>query len=362
MFETIKELNWTLVVSLMVLSALVSYAADRIGQRCGKRKITLFKLRPKYTSRIISAFSGVLIAVVTISLLATTSTEVRTAIFSMKFVQREIDRLTQDLQKDRQTLEDTRTQLFESNEQLAKKQTELSNLSKEIVQKQKENKEILALNKDLKAQSEKLRGTLGKVRTGKIATLSGEVLAQGTITSSSSIGQFVAALKEQAKHLIAIRTGTEANKIPAPTVSEGSIQTLKATLAKNKGTRYYARLIAQDNFVSGEALATKIVLGKSNLIYSRGAVLQTLKFAPKTSRQRAESQIYASLKKLNKVAATRGVLRDPITGNIGTLDSENLYDVLGEISSSDKETTLNVLAEESTYTEGPLKIVLRVGD
>ena len=66
------------------------------------------------------------------------------------------------------------------------------------------------------------------------------------------------------------------------------------------------------------------------------------------------------MKELNKAAALKGVLRDPITGNIGTLDSENLFEVLEKIAGSDKETTLFVVAESDTYTEGPLKIILQV--
>ena len=362
MFETIKELNWTLLVSLIVLSALVSYTADRIGQKCGKKKISIGKLRPKYTSRIISAVSGMLIAIVTVALLAAASTEVRTAIFSMKFVQREIDKLTLDLEKNRQTLNVTKSELFESNKLLAEKQTDLAALSREIDIKQKENDEITALNKTLKEQTEKLKGTLGKVRSGKIATFSGEVLAQGTITNASAgaINNLVATLKNQARHMIAERTGTNLNKVPAPNVSPASIQALKSTLAKNSGKRFYARLIAQDNFVSGEALDAKIVSNRSNLIYRDGATLKTLKFAPATQRQKAESVIYSNLKELNKAAALKGVLRDPITGNIGTLDSENLFEVLEKIAGSDKETTLFVVADNDTYTEGPLKIILQV--
>lgn len=362
MFETLKELNWTLLVSLILLSALVSYAADRIGQKCGKKKISIGKLRPKYTSRIISAISGMLIAIVTVSLLAAASTEVRTAIFSMKFVQQEINRLTLDLDKNRKTLDDTKTQLFESNAKLAEKQASLATLSQEIEKKQQENNEIIALNKTLKEQSEKLRSTLGKVRSGKIATFSGEVLAQGTITNGNagSIDQFVTALRNQARQMIAERTGTALSKIPAPNISAASILSLKNTLAKNLGKRFYARLVALDNFVSGEALDAKIVFNKSNLIYHDGATLKTLKFAPITQRQKAESTIYSSLKELNKTAALNGVLRDPITGNIGTLDSEILFEVLEKIAVNDKETILFVIADGDTYTEGPLKIKLQV--
>ena len=90
MFEIFREMNWILLGSLIVVSALVSWAGDVIGMRLGKKRITFLNLRPKYTSRIISVVTGVGIAVATLLILSVASEQVRTALFSMQFVQRQL--------------------------------------------------------------------------------------------------------------------------------------------------------------------------------------------------------------------------------------------------------------------------------
>ena len=71
MFEIFHDINWILLGALIIVSALVSWAGDVIGMKLGKKRITFLKLRPKYTSRIISVLTGVGIAIATIFVLST---------------------------------------------------------------------------------------------------------------------------------------------------------------------------------------------------------------------------------------------------------------------------------------------------
>ncbi len=52
LFELFREINWSLLGTLAVVSALVAWAGDIIGMKLGKKRVTFLKLRPKYTSRI----------------------------------------------------------------------------------------------------------------------------------------------------------------------------------------------------------------------------------------------------------------------------------------------------------------------
>ncbi|NLG94581.1 MAG: DUF3084 domain-containing protein, partial [Acetomicrobium flavidum] len=69
----LSELNWELVVSLVVISALVAYIGDILGMKLGKRRISLFGMRPKYTSRFITVVTGILITLVTLFVMAMAS-------------------------------------------------------------------------------------------------------------------------------------------------------------------------------------------------------------------------------------------------------------------------------------------------
>ena len=40
-----------LIVILLVASGLIAYAGDYVGRKAGKKKLSIFNLRPKYTSK-----------------------------------------------------------------------------------------------------------------------------------------------------------------------------------------------------------------------------------------------------------------------------------------------------------------------
>ena len=104
MFEIFKEINWTLIGTLIFVGAIVSWAGDFIGMKLGKKRITVFKLRPRHTSRIITVLTGIGIAIITLFAISTASETVRTALFSMNYVQNQVTNLTAELQKNRTNL------------------------------------------------------------------------------------------------------------------------------------------------------------------------------------------------------------------------------------------------------------------
>jgi Protein of unknown function (DUF3084) len=69
------------VLAIIVLAGGVAYVGDRVGHQVGRKRLTLFGLRPKYTSTIVAVGTGMLIAlIVTLSALAASS-YVRDAVF-----------------------------------------------------------------------------------------------------------------------------------------------------------------------------------------------------------------------------------------------------------------------------------------
>lgn len=55
---------------LIAMGGLIAFLGDRIGSKVGKKRMTLFGLRPKYTSVIVTIISGILISFFTIAVLA----------------------------------------------------------------------------------------------------------------------------------------------------------------------------------------------------------------------------------------------------------------------------------------------------
>jgi hypothetical protein len=97
-----------LVVFIMAVAGLVAYVGDRVGHQVGRRRLTLFGLRPRYTSTIVAVATGMLIALaVTLSALLL-SYEVRTAFFRMDQLNKKIDTLQAEALEQSSELDKTR--------------------------------------------------------------------------------------------------------------------------------------------------------------------------------------------------------------------------------------------------------------
>ena len=73
----------TLILVLAVVGGVIAVIGDRLGTRIGKKKLTLFGLRPRHTAVVVTIFTGVCITTVTFGILAAASENVRTALFGM---------------------------------------------------------------------------------------------------------------------------------------------------------------------------------------------------------------------------------------------------------------------------------------
>ena len=71
------------VLIIIVMAGAIAYVGDRGGHQVGRKRLTLFGLRPKYTSTIVAVGTGMIIAlIVTLGALAASS-YVRTAFFRL---------------------------------------------------------------------------------------------------------------------------------------------------------------------------------------------------------------------------------------------------------------------------------------
>lgn len=95
---------WTRIGSIYLLVAVVAgciaYMGNDLGKKIGKKKRSLFGLRPKHTSNLITALVGSLIAIVTLTLVLIFSQEARYLLTGvdrlrsqMTFLQREVYKL-----------------------------------------------------------------------------------------------------------------------------------------------------------------------------------------------------------------------------------------------------------------------------
>ncbi|HEY8486513.1 MAG TPA: DUF3084 domain-containing protein [Limnochordales bacterium] len=91
-----------LVLGLLVMSGLIAIIGDRVGRTVGRRRLSLFGLRPRHTSAIITVITGILIAAGSLAAMVTVSGEVRLALLRIDEIQRTLARYREELRQAQQ--------------------------------------------------------------------------------------------------------------------------------------------------------------------------------------------------------------------------------------------------------------------
>lgn len=81
------------LAAVMALAGIVAYVGDRVGHQVGRKRLSLFGIRPRYTSTIIAITTGVVIALVVTLGAIFASQEVKTAFFKLNSINQQISEL-----------------------------------------------------------------------------------------------------------------------------------------------------------------------------------------------------------------------------------------------------------------------------
>jgi len=161
----------TFSLALIVLGAVVAYVGDRVGMKVGRRRLTLFGLRPKYTSIIITILTGALIVVFTMTTMVLLSQDVKTALFGMEELRLTISTLEADIEQRneelglltgqlRSTQEDlafTRKAVDEANRNLQQARLQVESLNRQIQGLTGEKRDLVEEKQKLMAENQHLR-------------------------------------------------------------------------------------------------------------------------------------------------------------------------------------------------------------
>lgn len=79
------------ILFFFIVGSFISFLADNIGRRIGKKKIVIFNLRPKYTAVLITSITGGIIAIISVLLLSSLSKDARIYLFEMNKIVKQMD-------------------------------------------------------------------------------------------------------------------------------------------------------------------------------------------------------------------------------------------------------------------------------
>lgn len=367
--------NWVLVLGLILGSAVLAVLGDILGFKYGKQRISVFGLRPKYTSRLITAVTGGIISIVILTILSAFSQDVRTALFSMQYVQQQLmdlrlqlqtsqsntDQAVDDLMLARSSLEQQRNLLQTTTASLDLTRFDLESLRNDKVVLENERNELEAAVKVMREESEELKRALSSMRSDFIAIHANVLLAQRPILPGSSeaqVSEDLQAFRKDIRLSVVSRVSdkllSRLRDLPIVIAPESEAEVLD--FLTQAPERFYVRALAAENVALGDPIKVRLEVGESHLIYAAGEPIHRRMIDAQRSDLDAEEALHIFLRELKMKAIRDGVLPDPSTNSVGTLEGETFFDIVENLKDAGAPVILSALASHDIYTEGPVDI------
>lgn len=375
-----------LIIIMAIVGGLIAYIADKMGSKIGKKRMSIFGLRPKHTSILLTVLSGIVISVLTIIVMAIASQSARTALFGMDKLQKELRQLNKDKVVAAEALSSAKLQVDEQNKligQLDEKIKESTARNSAIEQKlaSMNEKYILAQNEvqalseartKLNAEITKLEETTKELRKGIISMREGQVfyrtgeviyagVMHGGLSHEENIVQ-VNWLLHSANGAALQRLGMEQNKeqpLQAIWIAQSIVDEAVAMLDQSKGNMFF-RVRAVANVIVGELAICDIEVTENQFIYPDDSLIYSEDYDLNGKDISYENVIMSFLYHINVEAVKAGVLPDPLTGKVGNIDAATMIECSNEIRETKGKFTLKAYADGDITTAGPVRVRMEV--
>ena len=367
-----------LIVIMAIVGGLIAYIADHLGSKIGKKRITLFGLRPRYTSILLTVASGVIISVLTIGVMTIASDSARTALFGMDKVQRElkslnaekikaeaelvsqnkkIDELDAKISESTKTTQEMEARLNQINSKYDVAQAEVASLT--------ETKNTLSSEvKDLEKMTEALRQGIVAIREGQVYYRAGEIVhayvMRGGLKHEQNVAQVNWLLKnanEAALNRLSIRV-PEGKQLQAIWVSDETFAGAVKRLDDSKNNLLF-RVRAAANIIVGELALCDIEMVENRFVFPDKQLIVSKEYNLHGDKN-YDFVVNDFLGEVNRIAVASGVLPDPLTGRVGNMDVPQVLETMQAMTKCGDNFVINAYARGDITTAGPVTIIMEV--
>ena len=377
-----------LIVVLVLTGGVIAFIGDRLGSKVGKKKLSLFGLRPRHTSILVTIITGILITTVTFGILAIASKDVRTALFGMNKLKAELNEKQSMLEEASGALVNVKNDLNTTKEEYAKSKKDLEEtqedleiaqqaaelLRQEQVALQNRNQELwsdnqtliehnqslaennqflLANNESLKADNLELEKTnndlqegIENIRERPIIYRVGELLASGVIKKTddpvkiqNDLNQIIALANSK----IIDRLGTEGSK-DGVWIYPIEYQKAMDRLKQAKGDTVI-RLIVAANLVKGDPVLTELEMHPNRVVYQENEFVYQKIYNVPIDGSNSEMLISDFLRNVNMTAINNGILPNPLTGTVGVINGNQIYAIEKALAENYQNECINELSK-----------------
>ncbi|GAB6137347.1 DUF3084 domain-containing protein [Halanaerobaculum tunisiense] len=361
-----------LVLTLIILGGLIAYVGDKIGMKVGKKRLSLFGLRPKYTSIIITIITGILIALMSLGLLLVVSQNVRQALFDMQAVLEKLDNLQQTVQAKNQELTTLRDQVTAKSKELLtleqdkeKLQTRLGKMKQEYKQVKDRKLQLETQVEELSLQQEALTDQVNNLAHN--LSLFGKryfhsltedlIFPKGEVVVSTRIAESNPAAKLEKLLATAKQEANQAG-LGAGQVTYNQEEKEEAiNLVTNRKEQMILRLVAAQNTFQDEELQLKFDLYPDYQVYEQGETIMTYQVEAEQLAQ-LEAELDQLVARLNQVAVQEGMLPDK-QGQVVDFSLAQLYPLVDKLLGSETNQ-LKVVASQEVWRASNLQANIKL--
>ena len=387
-----------LMFLLAVMGGLIAFIADKLGSKIGKKKLSVFGLRPHDTSVLLTVLSGVLIALFSVGILAISSESARTALFGMEKLQKELFRLTSEKNTAEKEYDKAMNALKEKNAAIAdldvkireadaaktaaEKNLLAANNSLNEVRGQYEatqgalvnaKSEVQSLTeardklneeiKGLQEETDALQQGLAFMRGGQMMYRSGEVVFAGIIHTGTEEEN-----RNQMSWLMGSANTAAMNRIGLDPSSKAEIvwaqreeyDRLLKLLGKAKGNNVLVRVRSLANTVVGQPVLCGLEVIPNKLVYKDGNKIHQKVIDMNDKKVTPDQAFMLFLQEINQISVKAGVMPDPMTGKVGNMNAVTMVDTVTKMQRMGGKIRLTALAEGNITTAGPVALRLKL--
>src|SRR3989339_219748 len=330
-----------IIFILVVLSGIIAFVGNRIGRFFGKKRLSLFNLRPRHTATIFTVLSGILIMCLTFTTLIFLSKDVRTTLFGL-------EELRLLIKKNKDELAVTKKELDKQKNDLVVVRNNLDS-----VERQKEELEKEKLH--LQRLRDKLRMEIDKQKMGTVIFGAGEIISIELIKADVDLNQAQVLIRGILKSL---DKDVKQYLIPNVDVDKSDFDAAVSFLTNSRGD-VVLRIKSMENVTIGSDLLVKIEVFSNELIYKKDEELINLIFSGDEPQKEIEEKLKDLLSTARFSATRKGVLPD-VSGSFGSLSYSEIFDAVKEIKAEKRAVKVKILAKNDIYTIGPLNIRFKV--
>ncbi len=371
---------------IAVMGGIIAYVGDKIGTKVGKQRMSLFGLRPKYTSIVVTIITGLMIAAATVGVLSISSRSVRTALFGLDQMYAQMEELNQQIAAKNEELKARQAEIDAQAEQM-------NTLQEAVQASQQELEEVRAardamgadlqsvkeayqeaqgrmgdLEKarrvmedhiaDLQFTAKNLENNITNLREGTVMFRVGELLSSATVRPGLSETEAQGVLTDilnDTNGLILKRFNIKEEQ-SVLYVSRSNMADVAKQLAA-ADTPMMVRIVASGNIIVGEPAIAKIQIYPQRLIYHKGDIVWV---GGINGGDNAQNAVVDFLGEVNKRAKEKGIIPDPLSGEVGNVPGAELFEVINQVRNTNGPLRIEAITTKDTYSSDTLQIRLKI--